>query len=640
MLAIARQPQAKACRATGILDGGRSGGTAVLILQRLKKERAPEPAMAEGRAIIMRLRPHHSRTGMAAARRKRSFQAEGERPSPRRDEGRCFRQRTYRAIFRPVRSEPPLETAQNEEDGSNVTPLSNGFTAKASQAAQAGAQRIFESVASGAQNANGIIFAPKSTPQREESPEVDIADASEAEDDEDEEEADFSVALPPVSLLAAPPRESAQPAADDPALMQRAALLMSVLGDFGVKGRISGIYPGPVITLFELEPARGTKSSRVVGLADDIARSMSAISARVAVVPGRDAIGIELPNAKREIVSLRGMFKSSAFQMSQASLPLALGKSIGGEPIVADLARMPHLLIAGTTGSGKSVGINTMILSLLYRLPPSQCNFIMIDPKMLELSVYDGIPHLLAPVVTDPKKAIAALKWTVKEMNARYERMCKLGVRNITSYNAKAAAAQLRGQPLRRVVQTGFDPRTDETDGRGRNIRAGIHALSRRCDRRNGGPYDGGGKRYRVCRAASLADGACGGHSSYHGDATAKRGCCDRHDQGQLPKPHQLSSHVQDRQPHHHRRAGRGTAPWRRRHALYGGWRPHHPRARTFRFRRRGRRRYPLFEISRVSHPIARTFWKIRTIWTALDTPKDSGDRAAAIFMRAQSTSC
>jgi S-DNA-T family DNA segregation ATPase FtsK/SpoIIIE len=244
--------------------------------------------------------------------------------------------------------------------------------------------------------------------------------------------------------------------------MQRAAMLMSVLGDFGVKGRISGIYPGPVITLFELEPARGTKSSRVVSLADDIARSMSAVSARVAVVPGRDAIGIELPNPKREIVSLRAMLESQAFQMSQASLPLALGKSIGGEPIIADLARMPHLLIAGTTGSGKSVGINTMILSLLYRLPPSQCNFIMIDPKMLELSVYDGIPHLLAPVVTDPKKAVAALKWTVKEMNARYERMCKLGVRNITSYNAKAAAAQLRGQPLRRVVQTGFDPRTDE----------------------------------------------------------------------------------------------------------------------------------------------------------------------------------
>ncbi len=282
--------------------------------------------------------------------------------------------------------------------------------------------------------------------------------------DEQEEDApeDFPAALPPLSLLAPPPRASEKPSAHDPALMQRAAALMGVLGDFGVKGRISGIYPGPVITLFELEPARGTKSSRVVGLADDIARSMSAVSARVAIVPGRDAIGIELPNAEREIVSLRAILESAAFQDSQSALPLALGKSIGGEPIVVDLARMPHLLIAGTTGSGKSVGINTMILSLLYRLPPSQCTFIMIDPKRLELSVYDGIPHLLAPVVTDPKKAVAALKWTVKEMNARYELMSKLGVRNITSYNAKVAAAQLRGQPLRRVVQTGFDPRTDE----------------------------------------------------------------------------------------------------------------------------------------------------------------------------------
>jgi S-DNA-T family DNA segregation ATPase FtsK/SpoIIIE len=244
--------------------------------------------------------------------------------------------------------------------------------------------------------------------------------------------------------------------------MQRAAMLMEVLGDFGVKGRITGIYPGPVITLFELEPARGTKSARVVGLADDIARSMSAVSARVAVVPGRDAIGIELPNEKREKVALRAILEAQAFQLSEAALPLALGKSIGGEPIVVDLARMPHLLIAGTTGSGKSVGINTMILSLIYRLPASQCKFIMIDPKMLELSAYDGIPHLLAPVVTDPKKAVAALKWTVREMNERYEKMCKLGVRNITSFNARAAAAQLRGQPLKRRVQTGFDPRSGE----------------------------------------------------------------------------------------------------------------------------------------------------------------------------------
>ena len=273
---------------------------------------------------------------------------------------------------------------------------------------------------------------------------------------------DIAAALPSLYLLRPAPISDKKPAANDPALMKRAAELMEVLGDFGVKGRISGIYPGPVITLFELEPARGTKSSRVVGLADDIARSMSAVSARVAVVPGRDAIGIELPNDKREMVALRAILESQAYQLSQAALPLSLGKTIGGEPIVADLARMPHLLVAGTTGSGKSVGINTMILSLIYRLPPSQCKFIMIDPKMLELSVYDGIPHLLAPVVTDPKKAISALKWTVKEMNERYEKMCKLGVRNVSSYNAKAAAAQLRGQPLKRRVQTGFNPRTGE----------------------------------------------------------------------------------------------------------------------------------------------------------------------------------
>ncbi len=422
------------------------------------KQRAPEPATATGARSHNEASPSPFTNWDGATGGFVKPKANGHRHSGAKDDALVGKR--IEPFFEPS-SEPSFETAEDEVNGSESTAPLKRFTARATQAAQTGAQRIFDSVAERAQKGSGIIFTPKPTPQRDENPRVTAPDVSEAEQ-EDEEEADFSVALPPVSLLAAPPRESAQPAADDPALMQRAALLMSVLGDFGVKGRISGIYPGPVITLFELEPARGTKSSRVVGLADDIARSMSAVSARVAVVPGRDAIGIELPNAKREIVSLRGMFESSAFQMSQASLPLALGKSIGGEPIVADLARMPHLLIAGTTGSGKSVGINTMILSLLYRLPPSQCNFIMIDPKMLELSVYDGIPHLLAPVVTDPKKAIAALKWTVKEMNARYERMCKLGVRNITSYNAKAAAAQLRGQPLRRVVQTGFDPRTDE----------------------------------------------------------------------------------------------------------------------------------------------------------------------------------
>jgi S-DNA-T family DNA segregation ATPase FtsK/SpoIIIE len=264
--------------------------------------------------------------------------------------------------------------------------------------------------------------------------------------------------LPPLSLLKAPQLDHRlRTDMTEDALRQRAELLLGVLGDFGVKGRIVDVHPGPVITLYVLEPARGTKSSRVIGLADDIARSMSAVSARVAVIPGRDAIGIELPNNSREIVYLRELLDGEAYRASPAKLALALGKTIGGDPVITDLARMPHLLIAGTTGSGKSVGINTMILSLLYRLTPEQCRFIMIDPKMLELSVYDGIPHLLTPVVTDPRKAITALKWTVNEMNVRYERMCKIGVRNIQGYNQKVLAAKKTGAPLIRTVQTGFD---------------------------------------------------------------------------------------------------------------------------------------------------------------------------------------
>jgi len=356
-----------------------------------------------------------------------------------------------------VRREPnasadaPAVSKKPDDDSEPVSPIRR-LTGKAMETAMNGAHKIIETSAAAA------------AAVKRQKPHIYVKPANDepALRTDDDVLEHFTSALPPLSLLAPPPVASERPGAHDPVLMQRASALMGVLGDFGVKGKMSGIYPGPVITLFELEPARGTKSSRVVGLADDIARSMSAVSARVAVVPGRDAIGIELPNPKREMVSLRGILESNAFQDGQAALPLALGKSIGGEPIVVDLARMPHLLIAGTTGSGKSVGINTMILSLLYRLPPSQCNFIMIDPKMLELSVYDGIPHLLAPVVTDPKKAVAALKWTVKEMNTRYEKMSKLGVRNITSYNSKVAAAQLRGQPLKRVIQTGFDPDTDE----------------------------------------------------------------------------------------------------------------------------------------------------------------------------------
>jgi len=265
--------------------------------------------------------------------------------------------------------------------------------------------------------------------------------------------------LPPLDLLQQP-AGSGNAAYDEAALQQNASLLEGVLEDFGVRGEIVKVSPGPVVTLYELEPAPGTKSSRVIGLADDIARSMSAVSVRVAVVPGRNVIGIELPNRKREMVYLRELLEADAYGKTQGKLALVLGKDIGGGPVIADLARMPHLLVAGTTGSGKSVAINTMILSLLYKHPPEKCRFIMVDPKMLELSIYEGIPHLLAPVVTDPSKAVVALKWAVREMEDRYRSMSKLGVRNIDGYNARLKEAREKGEVLTRRVQTGFDPDT------------------------------------------------------------------------------------------------------------------------------------------------------------------------------------
>jgi S-DNA-T family DNA segregation ATPase FtsK/SpoIIIE len=266
--------------------------------------------------------------------------------------------------------------------------------------------------------------------------------------------------LPPLDILALPSRISTEAKIDEEALEQNARLLETVLEDFGVKGQIVKVRPGPVVTLYELEPAPGTKSSRVIGLADDIARSMSAVSTRVATVPGRNVIGIELPNARRETVFLRELLSTRHYEDSRLGLPLALGKDIGGDPVIADLARMPHLLIGGTTGSGKSVAINTMILSLLYRLPPDRCRFIMIDPKMLELSGYQDIPHLLTPVVTEPRKAIVALKWVVREMEDRYRAMSALGVRNIAGYNERLTDARRKGQGLSRKVQIGIDPET------------------------------------------------------------------------------------------------------------------------------------------------------------------------------------
>ncbi|MDA9421959.1 MULTISPECIES: DNA translocase FtsK [Bradyrhizobium] len=325
-------------------------------------------------------------------------------------------------------------------------------------------------------NLGGGRAAPSISPQTEDE---DCEDAHEEEEDEEEEEEQPTARaprkkaapkatarkssdkfdLPSVSMLAAPKAGDRQPLSKAE-LENNSRSLEGVLQDFGVRGEIVKANPGPVVTLYELEPAPGIKSSRVIGLADDIARSMSALSARVAVVPGRNAIGIELPNAHREKVYLRELLVAKEATDTVAKLPLCLGKTIGGDPVIIDLARTPHMLIAGTTGSGKSVAINTMILSLVYRLRPDQCRLIMVDPKMLELSVYDGIPHLLTPVVTDPKKAVVALKWAVREMEERYKNMAKLGVRNIDGYNTRLLELKAKGEEPTRTVHTGFDKET------------------------------------------------------------------------------------------------------------------------------------------------------------------------------------
>ncbi|MCJ9704569.1 DNA translocase FtsK [Bradyrhizobium sp. SHOUNA76] len=325
-------------------------------------------------------------------------------------------------------------------------------------------------------NLGGGRAAPSISPQPEDE---DDEDQHEEEEDEEEEEEEPAARaprkkaapktpakkssdkfdLPSVSMLAAPKAGDRQPLSKAE-LETNSRSLEGVLQDFGVRGEIVKANPGPVVTLYELEPAPGIKSSRVIGLADDIARSMSALSARVAVVPGRNAIGIELPNAHREKVYLRELLIAKEATDTVAKLPLCLGKTIGGDPVIIDLARTPHMLIAGTTGSGKSVAINTMILSLVYRLRPDQCRLIMVDPKMLELSVYDGIPHLLTPVVTDPKKAVVALKWAVREMEERYKNMAKLGVRNIDGYNTRLLELKAKGEEPTRTVHTGFDKET------------------------------------------------------------------------------------------------------------------------------------------------------------------------------------
>ena len=273
-----------------------------------------------------------------------------------------------------------------------------------------------------------------------------------------DEGADF--VLPHLDLLKVPPPRRA--ITDEAALVRDSETLHRVMGEYGIKGEMGEVRPGPVVTLFEFEPAPGMKSQRIINLSDDIARNMSAQSTRIAVVPGRNAMGVEMPNKRRETVWLRDMLASDTFQNSDANLPMVLGEDIGGEPFVTDLSKMPHLLVAGTTGSGKSVGVNAMILSLMYKLTPDECKFIMIDPKMLELSVYDGAPHLLAPVVTEPKKAVVALKWTVREMEDRYRKMSKMGVRNMAGYNEKVTEAKESGEVMTRTQLTGYDKESGE----------------------------------------------------------------------------------------------------------------------------------------------------------------------------------
>lgn len=292
-----------------------------------------------------------------------------------------------------------------------------------------------------------------STPKEKTNKKADVISISSAHKE------DNGYQFPDINLLSRP-KEKLGLSINEKELNETARALESVLEEFGVHGQIVKIRPGPVVTLFELEPAPGTKTSRVISLADDIARSMSAVSVRIAVVPGSNTIGIEIPNAKRETVWLRDLLEDVNFSDSKNALNVVLGKDIGGKNVYADLAKMPHLLVAGTTGSGKSVGVNAMILSLLYRMTPEECKFILIDPKMLEFSMYNGIPHLLTPVITDPTKAVIGLKWAVREMEERYRAMACLSVRNINGYNLKLKEMKERGETPKRTIQVGFDPET------------------------------------------------------------------------------------------------------------------------------------------------------------------------------------
>ncbi len=420
----------------------------------LESERAARPATPGIREVLQRLTPLREDESETLGPREfwmdQGWTSGGDAPEPeghdRRRKRRIGRRREEPVRKEPqLRTEPTLNVAPNEI-GARIEPFFDSL--RPAQPKPESSEDIW------AAHYRAHQAVETQPPRPAPSPQPQPARAQPA--------ARGAFTLPATSLLTQPSRAHAQQAPTDEELTERAEQLEGTLRDFGVKGEITEVHPGPVITLYELRPARGTKSARVIGLSDDIARSMGAVSARVSVIPGRDALGIELPNERRETVYLRALLETAEFRNSQAKLALALGKSIGGAPVIVDLARMPHLLVAGTTGSGKSVGINAMILSLIYRLPPDQCKFIMIDPKMLELSVYNGIPHLLTPVVTDPKKAVAALKWTVAEMNRRYERMHKVGVRNIQGFNQRVAEAQARGDVLGRTVNTGYDEATGQ----------------------------------------------------------------------------------------------------------------------------------------------------------------------------------
>jgi S-DNA-T family DNA segregation ATPase FtsK/SpoIIIE len=362
------------------------------------------------------------------------------------------------------------EAEQNENDGDRGF-ISLGWLAHSLLSLRARLARLFGGRKRRPMPSPDVVLRGRIEPRFDTTDEENDGEDADAEDDEPRparkprsarpRRSSGGYVLPALDFLN-PPSRAGRAVMSSEILQENAVALEGVLADFGVRGEIINARPGPVVTLYELEPAPGIKSSRVISLADDIARSMSALSARVAVVSGRNAIGIELPNPTRERVYLRELLSSRDYAETAARLPLCLGKAIGGEAVLVDLSRMPHLLIAGTTGSGKSVAINTMILSLVYRLRPDQCRLIMVDPKMLELSVYDGIPHLLTPVVTDPKKAVVALKWAVREMEERYKKMSKLGVRNIDGYNARVADARSKGEKLSRTVHTGYDRESGE----------------------------------------------------------------------------------------------------------------------------------------------------------------------------------